>query len=60
MTNSNLTANANAAPVCDVVRLAATEVLRVWADPMQDEWVPASVAQDARRELVKRDSRLTV
>jgi hypothetical protein len=42
--------------VPDVVALAADSVLRVWADPMQDEWVPASVAEGARIELARREA----
>jgi hypothetical protein len=40
--------------VPDVVALAADPVLRVWADPTQDEWVPASIAEGARVELERR------
>jgi hypothetical protein len=45
-----------ATPVADVVALAATSVLRVWADPMQDEWVPACIAEDAKLELARREA----
>jgi hypothetical protein len=42
------------AEVPQIVALAATSVLRTWADIEQDEWVPTYVREGARLELERR------